>query len=329
MANSGVLKMKMLALWEILRQESDAEHPLSTNELCRKLQAKGIPCERKSVATDMAQFKSYGFDVESKKIGRERVYYIEDRQFSVPELKILIDAVQAATFITEKKTGEMVDKIAALGGSHRSEILRSNIVRFNTRKHTNESIYYSVNELEQALIQKRQASFLYFDLNEKHERVYRKEQKRYVVDPIALVFLGDNYYLMCYSTKYEQIVSYRVDRMENVTALDTPACPQAQLPEEQIAAFTEQTFRMYGGEAETVTLRFTNELIGTIYDKFGEDTQMLRVDEDTCAARVTVQVSPTFWGWVFQFRGELQITEPRDLIDTYKARLENACAEME
>jgi predicted DNA-binding transcriptional regulator YafY len=325
MANNGVLKMKMLALWEILRQDSDADHPLSTNELCRKLNAKGIPCERKSVPTDMAQFKDYGFEVESKKIGRERVYYIEDRQFSVPELKILIDAVQAATFITPKKSAELVEKLAALGGSHRAEILRSNIVHFNTRKHTNESIFYSVNELEQALIQKRQASFLYFDLNEKHERVYRKEQKRYIVDPIALVFLSDNYYLMCYSTKYEQIVSYRVDRMENVTVLETPACPQAQLPEEQIAAFTEQTFKMFGGETEEVTLRFSDELIGTVYDKFGEDTQMYRVDENSCGAKVTVQVSPTFWGWVFQFRGELEIVEPQELIDTYKSLLEGAC----
>lgn len=324
MANNGVLKMKMLALWEILRQDSDAEHPLSTNELCRKLNAKGIPCERKSVPTDMAQFKDYGFEVESKKIGRERVYYIEDRQFSVPELKILIDAVQAATFITPKKSAELVEKLAALGGSHRAEILRSNIVHFNTRKHTNESIFYSVNELEQALIQKRQASFLYFDLNEKHERVYRKEQKRYIVDPIALVFLSDNYYLMCYSTKYEQIVSYRVDRMENVTVLETPACPQAQLPEQQIAAFTEQTFKMFGGETEEVTLRFSDELIGTVYDKFGEDTQMYRVDENSCGAKVTVQVSPTFWGWVFQFRGELEIVEPQELIDTYKSLLESA-----
>ena len=324
MANNGVLKMKMLALWEILRQDSDAEHPLSTNELCRKLNAKGIPCERKSVPTDMAQFKDYGFEVESKKIGRERVYYIEDRQFSIPELKILIDAVQAATFITPKKSTEQVEKLAALGGSHRAEILRSNIVHFNTRKHTNESIFYSVNELEQALIQKRQASFLYFDLNEKHERVYRKEQKRYVVDPVALVFLGDNYYLMCYSTKYEQIVSYRVDRMENVTVLETPACPQAQLPEQQIAAFTEQTFKMFGGETEEVVLRFSDELIGTVYDKFGEDTQMYRVNENSCGAKVTVQVSPTFWGWVFQFRGELEIVEPQYLIDTYKSLLENA-----
>ena len=325
MANTGVLKMKMLALWEILRQDSDAEHPLSTNELCRKLNAKGIPCERKSVPTDMAQFKDYGFEVESKKIGRERVYYIEDRQFSVPELKILIDAVQAATFITEKKSAELVEKIAALGGSHRSDILRSNIVHFNTRKHTNESIYYSVNELEQALIEKRQASFFYFDLNENHQRVYRKDQQLYVVDPIALVFLNDNYYLMCYSTKYERIVSYRVDRMENVTMLETPACPQAQLPEEQIAAFTEQTFKMFGGEVETVTLRFSNELIGVIYDKFGEDTQMIRIDEDTCVATVTVQISPIFRGWIFQFNGELEIIEPQEIIDTYISLLESAC----
>lgn len=325
MANNGVLKMKMLALWEILRQDSDEEHPLSTNELCRKLNEKGIPCERKSIRTDMKQFRNYGFEVESKKVGRERVYYIEDRQFSVPELKILIDAVQAATFITEQKSAEMVEKIAALGGSHRADILKSSIVHFNTRKHTNESIYFSVNELEYALLHKRQASFYYFDLNEKHERVFRKEQKKYVVDPIALVFVQDNYYLMCYSTKYQQIVSYRVDRMETVTALDTPACPQAQLPEEQIAAFTEQTFKMFGGEPETVTLRFANELIGTIYDKFGEDTKMIRVDENSCAAKVTVQISPTFWGWVFQFCGELQITEPQELIDTYKALLESAC----
>ena len=324
MATSGTLKMKMLALWEILRQESDAEHPLSTNQLCRKLQERGIPCERKSIATDMALFKEHGFDVESKKVGRERVYYVEDRLFNVPELKIIIDAVQAASFVTESKTAELTEKIAALGGSHRAEILKGSLVHFNTRKHTNEAIYYSVNELEQALIQKRQASFFYFDLNEHHERVYRKEQKRYVVDPVALVFVEDNYYLMCYSRKYQKIVSYRVDRMENVSVMGDPVCDEAQLPEEQIAAFASQTFKMFGGETEEVRLRFSDELIGTVYDKFGEDTQMYRVDENSCGAKVTVQVSPTFWGWVFQFRGELEIVEPQELIDTYKSLLESA-----
>ena len=325
MANNGMFKLKMLALWEILRQESDAEHMLSTNAICQKLQARGIHCERKSVSNDVALLKEGGFWVESVKIGRNRYYYVDDRQFSVPELKIMIDALQAATFVTETMTAELVDKVAALGGSHRATILRENIVHFNTRKHTNENTLYSVNELEQALISRRQASFVYFDLNEKHEKVYRKEKQLYVVDPIALVFVEDNYYLMCWSTKYNQIVSYRVDRMETVTALTTPACPEAQLPEEKIAAFTEQTFKMFGGEPEEVTLRFDNELIGVVYDKFGEDTQMVRVDDGTCAATVKVQVSPTFWGWVFQFRGEMQIMEPQELIDTYRSLLEGAC----
>ena len=187
MANNGVLKMKMLALWEILRQDSDEEHPLSTNELCRKLNEKGIPCERKSIRTDMKQFRNYGFEVESKKVGRERVYYIEDRQFSVPELKILIDAVQAATFITERKSAEMVEKIAALGGSHRADILKSNIVHFNTNKHTNEAILYTVDSIEDAIARKKKVAFNYFHLDEKAERVYvttpTGRKKRYYIEP--------------------------------------------------------------------------------------------------------------------------------------------------
>ncbi|MBQ2070758.1 MAG: WYL domain-containing protein [Oscillospiraceae bacterium] len=325
MANNSTLKMKMLALWEILKQESDAEHPLSTNDVCRKLAARGIPCERKSVSTDVALLIRHGYEVRTEKVGRDRYYWVPDRRFSVPELKIMIDALQAATFVTEKKTAELAEKVAALGGSHMGQILQENIVHFNTRKHTNESIYYSVSELEQALLAKRQASFHYFDLNENHERVYRKEQKLYVVDPAALVFLNDNYYLVCWSTEHERIVSYRVDRMEHVSMLDSPSCPAAQIPEEEVAAFTKQTFSMFGGEPVTVTLRFANELMGAVYDKFGEDTPMRRVDEDSCAVTVTVQVSPTFWGWVFQFRGEMQIVEPQELIDTYRSLLEGAC----
>ena len=325
MANNSTLKMKMLVLWQILRQESDTEHPLSTNDICRRLAARGIRCERKSVSTDVALLIQHGYEVRTEKVGRERVYYVEDRQFSVPELKILIDAVQAATFITEKKSAEFMEKIAALGGSRRSEILRSSIVHFNTHKHTNESIYYSVNELEQALLAKRQASFLYFDLNENHDRVYRKDRQRYVVNPAALVFLNDNYYLMCWSTELRKIVSYRVDRMEGVTMLETPACRQARLPEKQIAAFTKETFSMFGGETETVTLQFSDELMGTVYDKFGEDLRIKRVDEDSCSARVTVQVNPTFWGWVFQFQGRLRVTEPAALIEKYNALLAGAC----
>lgn len=324
MANNGTLKMKMLALWEILKQESDAARPLSTNDICRKLNERGIPCERKSVATDIELLRKHGFEVDSTIDNKERVYWMLDRSFDKAELKVIIDALQAASFVTEKQTAELTEKIAALGGSHQAEILKGSLVHFNTRKHTNESTLYIVNELEEALLKKRQASFYYFDLNELRERVYRKKRQLYVVDPAALIFHEDNYYLMCYSTKYHAIVNYRVDRMEHVNVLDTPVSPEAQLSEEQIAAFVEQTFKMFSGDPEEVTLRFADDKIGTVYDKFGEDIEIRRIDDSTCETTVIVQISPTFWGWLFQFNGEMQIIDPPELIDTYKALLESA-----
>ena len=325
MSYTAMTKMKMLVLWEILQQDTDQEHPITTNEICRRLAAREIPCERKSVAVDVALLNQCGYEVMETKVGKQNAYYVEDRSFSIAEIKILMDAVQAASFVTKKKAAGLTEKIACLASSRRAELLQSSLVHFNTRKHTNERIYYTVDQLEEAIQRQRKAAFVYFDLDENHKRVYRKEKREYVVDPVALIFMEDNYYLMCYSEKYGSITNYRLDRMEQVHVLDLPVCAGAKMTDEQIAAFTEQTFKMYGGEAETVTLRFADQLIGTVYDKFGEDTKMRRIDENSCAADVRVQISPTFWGWLFQFAGEMKITEPEYLIDTYKHLLDVAC----
>ena len=325
MAYSGELKIKLLAIWEMLSQDTDPLHPLGTNEIIARLAEKGIPCDRRTLAQDIKVLQEYGYEVQEEKVGKQNGYYMDDRKFSLGELKILIDAVQAASFVTEKKTKEIIEKLADLGGSNRATVMQGNLVRFNTRKHTNESILYNVDHLEEALIKKCKVSFVYFDLDENHKRVFRKDKQKYFVDPVALIFMEDNYYLMCYSDAYEKIVCYRVDRMQQVTVVDKPICVEAQIPEEKIGEFTEQTFKMYSGSSEKVTLRFGNQLIGVVYDKFGENTKMRRVDEDTCTACVKVQVSPTFWGWLFQFAGEMQIVEPQYLIDTYRHLLDSAC----
>ena len=324
MAYTVMTKMKMLSLWEILKQDTDQDHPITTNEICDRLAARDIPCERKSVAVDIALLNKCGYEVMACTVGHEKAYYVDNRGFSVPEIKILMDAVQAASFVTQKKAAALTEKIASLASTRKAEMLQSGLVRFNTRKHTNEKIYYTVDRLEKAIQQQRKAGFVYFDLNEKHEKVYRKEKREYVVDPITLIYMEDNYYLMCYSEKYNSITNYRLDRMEQVRVLDLPVSPGAKMTDEQIAAFTEQTFKMFGGETETVTLRFADRLIGTVYDKFGEDTKMERVDAGSCKATVQVQIAPPFWGWLFQFAGEMQILEPENLIDTYKALILDA-----
>ena len=281
---------------EMLRQETDEEHPLRTSEICTRLNALKITCDRRTLGKDIAFLNSQGFEVMSAMRGHEKAYYIEERGFSVPELKILIDAVQATGFITEKKSAELINKIAYLGGSHRAEILKKNMVCFNTRKHSNEAIYYNVAFLEEALQQKQKASFYYFDLNENGEKVYRKNKERYIVEPMALVFNEDNYYLMCYSSKYDGICNYRVDRMEAVEIEDKFVSIEASIWESDIAHYTEQAFKMYGGPQEDVELEFDNALIGAIYDKFGENTKMIRLNETACVATVKVQISPTFGG---------------------------------
>lgn len=152
-------RMRTVKLLEILQQESDLDNPITTNELCRKLSEKGIATDRRTIPKDIEALNLQGYEIMFCKIGRQNAYYIDDRSFSLPELKILINAVQAANFITEKKTAELICKIAALGGNHQAEILTENIVHFNNHKHTNEQIYYTVSVLEKAIRAEQKVTF--------------------------------------------------------------------------------------------------------------------------------------------------------------------------
>ena len=318
MPQENCQKIKLLKLMEILRQETDEAHPLKTTAICEKLIAMNIKCDRRTLHKDMKVLNEQGFEVMSLLIDHERAYYIADRSFSVPELKILIDAVQAASFVTDKKTVELIDKIAELGGSNRAAILKDNIVHFNTRKHRNECIYYNVDTIEEAIHTDKKIIFHYFDIDENGERVYRRDGHHYVVEPVALVFNEDNYYLVTYSTRHEGTANYRVDRMDQVEIIDEDVTEKAKELRESVAGYTESMFKMYGGQPEDVTLQFDQKLMGAVYDKFGEGTKMLRINDTTCVAAVKAQISPTFWGWLFQFGGRMIINSPETLKEEYK-----------
>ena len=313
MPQENCQKIKLLKLMEILRQETDEDHPLKTAAICEKLVSMNISCDRRTLHKDMKVLNDHGFEVMSLLIDHERAYYVADRSFSVPEIKILIDAVQAASFITEKKTAELIDKIADLGGSNRAAILKDNIVHFNTRKHHNEAIYYDVDSLEEAIRTDKKVIFRYFDIDENGQRVYRRDGHHYVVEPVALVFNEDNYYVVTYSSRFDGTANYRVDRMDQVEVVDEDISDKAKELRESVAGYTESVFKMYGGEMNDITLQFDQKLIGAVYDKFGEETKMIRVNNTTCSATVKVQVSPTFWGWLFQFGDKMTITKPETI----------------
>lgn len=312
MPQENCQKIKLLKIMEILRQETDEDHPLKTGEICDRLVAMGITCDRRTLHRDMKLLNDFGYEVMSPLIGHERAYYVEDRSFSVPELKILIDAVQAASFITEKKTTELIDKIAALGGGNRAAILKDNIVHFNQRKHRNESIYYNVDELENAIQKNKKVIFRYFDLDENGQRVYRKDGHHYIAEPVALVFSEDNYYLISYNSKHEATTNYRVDRMDNVESIDDAITDKAKILRGSVSGYTDTVFKMFNGPTKTIMLQFDNSLLGAMYDKFGENIKIQRVNDLECSVEVTVQISPTFRGWLYQFGNKMRITEPEE-----------------
>ena len=322
MVQDNYRKIKLLKLLELLRSDSDEQNPMTTSQLCGRLEGMGIVCDRRTLSKDIMLLNEHGYEIMDTTVGHEKGYYIDDRGFSVPELKILIDAVQASAFITEKKTRELVEKLAVLGGNHRAELLKGNMVCFNTRKHSNEQIFYNVDALEMAIEQQKKVLFRYFVLNEKGEKVYRRDGHRYVVEPVALVFNEDNYYVLTYSSRHESTATYRVDRMDAVTVIEESICDKAVELRQEMAQYTEQVFKMYSGRLEDVVLEFEDGLIGVVFDKFGENTPMMRVGESKCVATVKVRISPTFWGWLFQFAGEMRVLSPQWVIDGYREQVE-------
>lgn len=318
MARDNYRKVKLLKLIELLRQHTDEQNPMTTAQICAALGDMGIPCDRRIVSQDIDILNEMGYEIMSQMEGHEKAYYVADRSFSVPELKILIDAVHASSFITEKKSEDLIAKIAALAGSHRAEVLKRNMVCFNTRKHSNEKILYSVDTLEEAILSQKKVIFLYYDLDEKGERVYRRDGHHYVVEPIALVFNEDNYYLTCYSARHDSTSNYRIDRMDSVKIIDEPCSEKAIALRDEVATYTEQVFKMFSGQVEDVVLEFDRSLIGAVYDKFGEGIKMMSNGDRKIVASVRVRISPTFWGWLFQFGMKMAIISPSTLRSEYK-----------
>ncbi len=320
-------KIKLMKLYEILLAQTDEDHPISRTELCKRVNELGIPCHVRTISRDIETLNEFGYEVCSFLKDREKFYYLPERQFSIPELKIMMDAVQAASFVTEKKTDELIDKISSLGGSNSAELLKRHMAYFNSRKHTNESILYNVDSIEKAIQRRKKIAFNYFDLDADKQRVYRcavsGEKKRYYVEPVALILHEDNYYLMAYSSRHpDGTANYRVDRMDHIEIVEESVMSDIALEKiESVAVYTEQAFKMYSGELTDVVLHFDKSLIGPVLDKFGEATEIRRVDNNTCSVTLNVQVAPTFFGWLAQFGNKMKMISPERVKEQFKGHI--------
>lgn len=319
MRQENAYKIKLIKLLEILRQDSDEDHYIGTSELIEKLDKMGIVCDRRTLYKDIEVLNSFGYEVLCEKSpGKPNCYCVADRSFDVPELRILMDAVQASSFITPSKTEILLDKIADLGGSHRAELLQSNIVRFNTTKSTNENIFYAISEINAAIENNKKISFEYFDFNEKHERVYRKERKRYFVNPMATIFDDDNYYLIAYYAKHSGVVHYRIDRMDMVEMVENQCRDIYNGEPIDLKHHKKTIFGMFQGEEQEVDFIANKSLLDVIFDVFGDSARLEPVGENSVRFKASVQISPTFYGWCLSFGDKLQVVGPNEVVEKIK-----------
>ncbi|MCL1835424.1 MAG: WYL domain-containing protein [Oscillospiraceae bacterium] len=319
MPKSSNQKLRILYLMRILLQETDEAHLLSANELVSKLAKLDIAAERKTIYDDIEALKLFGLDII---IGRGSTYgyHVASRDFELPELKLLADAVQSSKFITEKKTLSLIKKLEGLASRHEAGKLRRQVYIQNRVKNMDESIYYSIDALNEAISAGRKISFRYFDYNLRKEKVFRRNGARYVVSPSALSWTEENYYLIAYADDREGITHYRVDRMSNVRMLDEKRSAQAAAF--KLADYSKKVFGMFGGEEADVRLRVNNRIIGAVIDRFGKDIIMIADGDEHFTVTVRVALSPVFYGWLFQFGNLCQPLSPQSLKDELKRMAE-------
>lgn len=309
MAKGANQKIKILYLMKILLENTDDEHGMTLSELGDALRTYGVEAERKTLYDDLEVLRTFGMDIEMRKDRCVR-YYVASRHFEMPELKLLVDAVQSSKFLTLKKSNELIGKLESYASRYQAQKLRRQVFVSHRIKTMNESIYYAVDEIHEAIGRNAQISFQYFEWNAKKEKQLRHGGKRYEVSPVALTWDDENYYLVAYESESRKIKHYRVDKMLHLCVMEKEREGAELFCDFDVGLYSQKTFGMYGGEECTVALRCRNWLAGIIVDRFGTDTVFLRADEEHFDVHVRVAVSPLFLSWVMNFGTDIRILSP-------------------
>ncbi len=316
MAKKGTQKLKTLYLLKMFMEKSDEDHGITINEMIDELARYDILAERKSIYDDLEVLQTFGLDLIMKK-DKATKYYLASRVFELPELKLLVDAVECSRFVTLKKSRELISKISSLTSKQQAQVLKRQVYVANRSKSMNENIYYNVDTLHTAISENKKVSFQYFDYNVKKEKVFRRLGQFYDVSPYLLLWDDENYYLIVYYDKYESFVHYRVDRMNGIKILEEQREALKEDMKFNPGEYSKKTFNMYGGKDEVVVLEFHNQLVNQVLDRFGSEISLQVTSENTFAIRTTVKVSQTFFSWLFQFGDKVKIIEPESVKDEY------------
>lgn len=314
-------KLKMLYLARIFAQETDDSHPLTLQEIIAKLAAFDIAADRKTLYNDFEELRQFGFDIISEQRAKSTYYYLGARDFELPELKLLVDSVQAAKFITTRKSRALIRKLEGLASRHQAAQLNRQIYIAGRVKSMNESIYYNVDRLHEAITSGVQIRFQYGQWNVRKELELRRNGAYYQVSPWALTWDNENYYLVAYDAEADMIKHYRVDKMLHIRATTASRAGGERFHSFDMAKYAKSVFGMFSGEQISVTLEAENSLAGVMIDRFGKDIELLPVDPGHFRATISVVASQQFIGWVIALGQGIRVVSPQSLVERMREEI--------
>jgi predicted DNA-binding transcriptional regulator YafY len=319
MPKSENQKLKLLYLMKMLLDKTDEEHILTVPGMIAELGKNDIKAERKSIYDDLEALRLFGLDIASRK-SKTTGYFIASRTFELPELKLLADAVVSSKFITEKKSSELIKKIESMASTYEGKQLQRQVYVMGRVKTMNERIYYNVDTIHQAIAQNKQVAFKYYEyivepgLTSHWKKHYRQDGEKYHASPYALSWDDENYYMIAFYEKYNNISNFRVDKMEDIEICDERRIEPPDKKVFNLAEYSKKVFNMFGGEEEKIKLQFDNSLIGVVLDRFGKSVTIHKGDNESFIINVDALISPTLLGWIFEFGDKVKILAPDSLI---------------
>lgn len=323
--------LRTLTILGILREFTDEEHPMNAADMAARLQAMDMDVERRSIYRSLEELEQAGVDIvhkEQKNLG----FYLGQREFELPEVKLLMDAVQSARFITGKKSRELVGKLANLASRAQAEELLGGVFLEDRAKCMNEQIYYNIDHIHEAIRSGRQIAFKYCEYDLMKRRVERRGGEEYEASPYALEWNSDAYYLISRVGTLKKFTHFRVDRMKDIRVLAAPALPYSDFYDDgqlNIADYGIRAFSMFEGPVEAVQIRFRNHLVTPVIDRMGSGVRLAPDGDGWFVMRADLVVSPGLTAWLAHFGGDAEILSPQSARDLVRKTLMEMLARYE
>ena len=311
-------KFKLYRLAQIMQEQTDDEHYITMPEIMEGLAQYEVTADRKSIYADLRDLRVLGVDVEGESVGNRYHYHVVSRAFELPELKLLVDAIQSSKFITEKKTNALIKKLETLVSKYDAQKLQRQVYVSGRIKTMNESIYYTVDAIHNAISENKKIKFQYYQWNVKKKMELRHNGAWYHISPWGLSWDNENYYLVGYDSAAEKIKHYRVDKMLHIKLSNESREGKEHFKKLDMADYAKKSFGMFGGKEQRVKMLVKNNLAGVIIDRFGKEVMMIPADDEYFTVNVDVHVSRQFLGWIFSLGEDIRIVGPDEVVEQMK-----------